>query len=67
MYQTSRLPSFLYYLELEAVKHHAAAVGTRINVSKTEVISALISGEEHQAIPLDGGAWRKITNRRTFS
>ncbi len=29
---------------LEAVNHHAAAVGMRINASKTKVMSALIPG-----------------------
>ncbi len=39
---------------LEAVNRHAAAVGIRINASKTKVISALISGEQRQAVLLDG-------------
>ncbi len=39
---------------LEAVNRHAAAVGMRINASKTKVMSALIPGEQRQAINLDG-------------
>ncbi len=39
---------------LEAVNRHAAAVGMRINASKTKVMSTLIPGEQHQAVLLDG-------------
>ncbi len=39
---------------LEAVNRHAAAVGIRINASKTKVMSALIPGEQRQAVLLDG-------------
>ncbi len=39
---------------LEAVNRHAAAVGMRINASKTKVMSALIPGEQRQAVLLDG-------------
>ncbi len=39
---------------LEVVIRHAAAVGMRINASKTEVMSALIPGEQRQAVLLDG-------------
>ncbi len=39
---------------LEAVNCHAAAVGMRINASKTTVMSALIPGEQRQAVLLDG-------------
>ncbi len=39
---------------LEAVNRHAAAVGMRINALKTKVMSALIPGEQHQAVLLDG-------------
>ncbi len=39
---------------LEAVNRHAAAVGMRINASKTKVMSALIPGEQRHAILLDG-------------
>ncbi len=39
---------------LEAVNRHAAAVGIRIKVSKTKVMSALIPGEQRQAVLLDG-------------
>ncbi len=39
---------------LEAVKRHAAIVGMRINAPKTKVMSALIPGEQHQDILLDG-------------
>ncbi len=39
---------------LEAVNCHAAAVGMRINASKTNVLSALIPGEQRQAVLLDG-------------
>ncbi len=38
----------------EAVIRHAAAVDIRINASKTKVISALIPGEQRQAVRLDG-------------
>ncbi len=39
---------------LEAVKHHAAAVGMRINALKAKVMSALIPDEQSQAVLLDG-------------
>ncbi len=39
---------------LEAVNRLAAAVGMRINSSKTKVMSALIPGEQRQAALLDG-------------
>ncbi len=39
---------------LEAVYSHPAAVGMRINASKTKVLSALIPGEQRQAVLLDG-------------
>ncbi len=39
---------------LEAVNRHAAAVGMHINPSKTKVMSALIPGEQRQAVLLDG-------------
>ncbi len=39
---------------LESVNHHAAAVGMRINASMTKVMSALIPGEQRQAVLLDG-------------
>ncbi len=39
---------------LEAVNRHAAAVGMRINASKTKVMSAHIPGEQRQAVLLDG-------------
>ncbi len=38
---------------LEADNRHAAAVGMRINASKTKVMSALIPGDQRQAILLD--------------
>ncbi len=38
---------------LEAVNRHAVAVGMRINASKTKVMSALIPGEQRQAVRLD--------------
>ncbi len=38
---------------LEAVNRHAAAVGMRINASKTKVMSALIPCEHCQAVMLD--------------
>ncbi len=38
----------------KAVNRHAAAVGMRINASKTKVMSALIPGEQRQAVLLDG-------------
>ncbi len=39
---------------LEAVNRHAAAVGMRINVSKTKAMSALLPGEQRQTVLLDG-------------
>ncbi len=39
---------------LEAVNRHAAAVCMHINASKTKVMSALIPGEQRQAVQLDG-------------
>ncbi len=36
---------------LDAVNRHAAAVGMRINASKTKVMSALIHGEQGQENP----------------
>ncbi len=35
---------------LEAANHHAAAVGMRINASKTKVMSALIPGKQRQNV-----------------
>ncbi len=35
---------------LEAVNRHTAAVGMRINASKTKVMLALIPGEQRQAV-----------------
>ncbi len=35
---------------LDAVNRHAAAVGMRINASKTKVMSALIPGEQRRAV-----------------
>ncbi len=40
---------------LEAVNRHAATVNMRINASKTNVMSALIPGEQSQAVLLDCG------------
>ncbi len=42
-----------YNCPLEAVNRHAAAVGIRINASKTKVTSARIPGEQRQAVLLD--------------
>ncbi len=39
---------------LEAVNRHVATVSMRINASKTKVMSALIPGEQRQAVLLDG-------------
>ncbi len=39
---------------LEAVNRHAAAGDMRINASTTKVMSALIPGEQRQAVLLDG-------------
>ncbi len=39
---------------LGAVSCHAAAVGMRINSSKTKVMSTLVPGEQLQAVLLDG-------------
>ncbi len=63
MCPTSPLPTIIVILScsysemqglLEAANRHAAAVGMRINASKTKVMSALIPGEQRQAILLDG-------------
>ncbi len=40
--------------QLEAVNRRAAAVGMRINASKIKVMSALIPGEQRQAVLLVG-------------
>ncbi len=40
--------------QLEAVNRHVAAVGMCVNTSKTKVMSALIPGEQRQAVLLDG-------------
>ncbi len=45
---------------LEAVKHHDAAVGMRINASEAKAKSVSISGEQRQAI-LIVNAWRMLT------
>ncbi len=39
---------------IDAVNRHAAAVGMRINASKTKVMSALVRDEHRQAVLLDG-------------
>ncbi len=39
---------------LEAVNRYVAAVGVRINASKTKVMSAVFHGEQRQAVLLDG-------------
>ncbi len=39
---------------LEAVNHHAAAFGLRINTSKPKVMSVRIPGEQNQAVLPDG-------------
>ncbi len=38
----------------EAVNRHADAAGMRINTSKAKAMSALIPGDQRQAVPLDG-------------
>ncbi len=40
--------------QLEAVNRHVAAVGMRVNASKTKVMSTLIPCEQRQAVLLDG-------------
>ncbi len=52
---------------LEAVNRHAAAVGMRINASKTEVMSALIPGEQHQAVLLDGEPLENVDTFKSLS
>ncbi len=54
---------------LEAVNRHGAAVGMRINASKTKVMSALIPGEQRQAVLLDGDGqiqvpWLDVRRKR---
>ncbi len=39
---------------LEAVNRQSAAVGMTIHVSESKVASALIPGEQRQAVQLDG-------------
>ncbi len=39
---------------LDGVCRHASAIGMRINASKTRVMSALMPGEQRQAVLLDG-------------
>ncbi len=39
---------------IEAVNRHAADFGMRITASKTKVMSALIPGDQRQAVLLDG-------------
>ncbi len=39
---------------LDAVNRHAAAVGMRINASKTKLMSALVPDEQRLAVLLDG-------------
>ncbi len=46
---------------LEAVNRHAAAGSMRIKSSMTKVVSALISGEQCQAVPLDGEPFEEVT------
>ncbi len=43
---------------LEAVNRHAAAVSMLINALKTNVMPALIPGEQRQAVLLDGEPFR---------
>ncbi len=38
----------------EAINRHATAVGMRINATKTKMMSALIPGEQRQAVLFDG-------------
>ncbi len=38
---------------LEAVNRHISGIGMRINASKTKVMSALIPGEQRQAVRLE--------------
>ncbi len=38
---------------LEVVNHHAAAIGMRINASKTKVMATLIPNEQRQAVLFD--------------
>ncbi len=45
---------------LEAVNHHAAAFGLRIKASKTQVMLALIPGEQRQAVLIDGEPFEDV-------
>ncbi len=49
---------------LEAVNCHGAAVGMRINVPKNKLMSAVIPGEQRQAVLLDGGPLGILPNSR---
>ncbi len=40
--------------QLETVNRHVAAVGMRVNASKTNVMSTLIPYEQRQGVLLDG-------------
>ncbi len=50
----------IFTFSIKAVNRHAAAVGMRINASKTKVMSALIPGEQHQTVLLDGEALEDV-------
>ncbi len=48
--------------QLETANRHAAAVGMRINASKTKVMSALIPGEQRQAVLPNGEPLEDVEN-----
>ncbi len=50
----------------EAVNGHVAAVGMRIDVPKTKVMSALIPGEQHQVVLLDYGPLEEVDQFKHF-
>ncbi len=49
---------------LEPVNRHAAAVGLHINASNTKVMSALIPGEQREAILLDNDRLEDVDKSR---
>ncbi len=51
---------------LEVVNRHAAAIGMRINVSKIKMMSALIPGEQRQAILLEGELSEDVAEFKYF-
>ncbi len=47
---------------LEVINRHAAAVGMRIDASKTKALSAIVPGEQRQAVVQKKSHWRTSTS-----